>query len=128
LEPNVFELPGDTKLTDLSRVTNLGLRDPRMTTIAGVVFRHLDRLPQVGDQVTIDDLTITVTEMDAHRIARVRIRHGVTEEENGESQTVESESAEGDEKKADGESGRNQPGNPGSPDNASQDCNEDTES
>lgn len=77
--PNAFEAPGDTKLGELNRVTKLSIHDPRMTTIAGVAFRHLDRLPQVGDQVTTDGITITVLEMDAHRISRVRVLIG----ENG---------------------------------------------
>jgi putative hemolysin len=68
---DVYEAPGDTKLAEFNRVTNFGLRDPRMTTIGGVAFRHLDRLPRVGDEVLVEGLTITVLEMDSHRIARV---------------------------------------------------------
>lgn len=74
--PNSFEMPGDTKLVELDRLTNLGLSDPRMTTIGGVAFRYIDRLPRVGDQVTRDGVTITVLEMDDHRIARVRVTRG----------------------------------------------------
>jgi CBS domain containing-hemolysin-like protein len=74
--PNVYEAPGDTKLGAFNRVTNFGVHDPRMTTIAGVAFRHLDRLPHVGDEVAVEGLSITVLEMDAHRIARVRVARG----------------------------------------------------
>ena len=70
---NTYEMPGDTKLGVLNRVTNLAVSDPRMTTIGGVAFRHLDRLPRVGDEVVVDGITLTVLEMDAHRIARVRV-------------------------------------------------------
>jgi CBS domain containing-hemolysin-like protein len=78
--PDVYEAPGDTKLAELNRVTNFGIWDPRMTTIGGVAFRHIDRLPQVGDEVLVEGLTITVLEMDAHRIARVRVARGATPE------------------------------------------------
>jgi CBS domain containing-hemolysin-like protein len=78
--PNVYEAPGDTKLTEFNRITNFGIEDPRMTTIGGVAFRHIDRLPRVGDEAFIEDLTITVTEMDAHRIARVRVTRGGAQE------------------------------------------------
>jgi hypothetical protein len=44
-----------------------------MTTIGGVAFRHLDHLPVVGDQVKVEGITITVVEMDVHRIAKVRV-------------------------------------------------------
>lgn len=50
--PNTFEMPGDTKLGEFNRVTNIGLSDPRMTTIGGIAFRQIDRLPRIGDQVT----------------------------------------------------------------------------
>ena len=56
------------KLTDFNDLTNFGIEDPRMTTIGGVVFRYLDRLPKVGDQVAMDGLIATVLEMDGHRI------------------------------------------------------------
>jgi CBS domain containing-hemolysin-like protein len=80
IAPDVYDAPGDTKLAEFNRVTNFGLQDPRMTTVGGVAFRHLDRLPQVGDEVVVEGQTITVLEMDAHRIARVRVARGVAPE------------------------------------------------
>ena len=76
-----YEVSGNMKLVDFNNLTHFGLEDPRMTTIAGVALRQLDRLPQVDDVVAIDDLEITVLEMDAHRIAKVRIRRVVHVEE-----------------------------------------------
>lgn len=72
-DENVYEVRGDMKLTDFENLTNFGLSDPRMTTIGGVAFRHLDRLPHVGDQVTVEGIQITISDMDMHRIARVRV-------------------------------------------------------
>jgi CBS domain containing-hemolysin-like protein len=72
-DEHVYEVPGDMPLNDFNNLTNFGLEDPRMTTIAGVAFRHLDRLPQVGDKVEVEGLIITVQEMDSHRISRVRV-------------------------------------------------------
>lgn len=69
-----YEVPGDMSLVDFNNLTHFGLEDPRMTTIAGVAFRQLDGLPKVGDVVVLDDLELTVLEMDAHRIARLRVR------------------------------------------------------
>lgn len=69
-----YEVPGEMKLVDFNNLTHFGLEDPRMTTIAGIAFRHLDGLPKVGNIVAIDDLELTVLEMDAHRIARLRAR------------------------------------------------------
>ena len=72
-DENVYIVPGDMKLSFFQDLTNLGIEDPRMTTIGGVAFRHLDRLPKVGDTVTVEGITITILDMDAHRIAKVRV-------------------------------------------------------
>ncbi len=74
---NVYDVPGEMRLTDFDDLTNFGIWDPRMTTIGGVAFRHLDRLPQVGDRVEFDDIQMEVLEMNEHRIAKVRVAQGV---------------------------------------------------
>jgi Mg2+/Co2+ transporter CorC len=52
-----------------------------MTTVAGVAFRHLDRLPRVGDRVNVEDCTLEVLQLDGLRIAQVRVCRGpITEE------------------------------------------------
>ena len=76
-DENVYEVPGDMKLTDFNDLTNFGIEDPRMTTIGGVVFRHLDRLPHTNDTVVVDGHAATVLEMTGHRVARVRIAKNV---------------------------------------------------
>jgi putative hemolysin len=80
-DENYYEVRGDMKLNDFNNLTNFGIGDPRMTTIGGVAFRHLDRLPRVGDQITVEGITITVLEMDVHRIDRVRVSRGEGAEE-----------------------------------------------
>ncbi len=93
-DENVFEVPGEMKLTDFDDLTNFGISDPRMTTIGGVVFRYLDRLPQVGDSVAMDGHVATVLEMEGHRLARVRVAKGSLEEMKEASEdTLEPEAA-----------------------------------
>jgi len=72
-DESVYEVPGEMKLTDFNNLTHFGLEDPRMTTIGGVAFRYLDRLPKVGDRASVDGFVIKVLEVEAHRIARVRV-------------------------------------------------------
>lgn len=74
------EVPGDMSLTDFARITNAKLEDSRMTTIAGVILRHIDRLPGVGDSVILGDMVLEVVEMEGNRIARVRASHGPARE------------------------------------------------
>ncbi|PID43568.1 MAG: hypothetical protein CSB48_05775 [Proteobacteria bacterium] len=80
-DENSYILPGDMKLNDFNNLTNFGIEDPRMTTIGGVAFRHLDHLPVEGDQVNVEGITITVMEMDVHRIAKVRVSYRAFKEE-----------------------------------------------
>jgi len=71
-DEDTYEVPGDMKLVDFNNLTNFGIQDPRMTTIGGVAFRHLDRLPEVGDEVAVEDYILTVLEVDEQRIVRLR--------------------------------------------------------
>ena len=87
-DDNSYEVPGNMKLNDFNNLTNFGIEDPRMTTIGGVAFRHLDRLPQVGDTVTVEGIVITILEMDEHRIARVRVSRGAGAEEAASEEAV----------------------------------------
>ena len=73
LAENVFEVAGDMKLTDFENLTNFGITDPRMTSIGGVVLRTLDRLPQVGDEVTVEGVRLKVLEMQTYRIAKLHV-------------------------------------------------------
>jgi CBS domain containing-hemolysin-like protein len=79
-DENSYDVPGEMKLTDFNNLTHFGLEDPRMTTIGGVAFRHLDRLPKEGDSVVVEGVEITVLEMDGHRIAKVRVSMGESED------------------------------------------------
>ena len=92
-DENIFEVRGDMKLTDFDDLTNFGIWDPRMTTIGGVVFRYLDRLPKVGDTVAMDGYVATVLEMDGHRLARVRVAKGTLEETKKSSDDLEEQEA-----------------------------------
>ena len=72
------------KLAVFDELTNFGIADPRMTTIGGVVYRHLDRLPVAGDQLVIDGIRFRVLEMSEHRIAKVRVSRGLLHDDGAE--------------------------------------------
>ena len=61
-------IPGSMKLNEFNRLTNLGLQDPRMTTIAGYVMRRLGKVPQPGDQLAVEGYLIEVREVRERRI------------------------------------------------------------
>lgn len=75
-DEDVYEVPGDMKLVDFNNLTNFEIHDPRMTTIGGVAFRHLDRLPEAGDEVNVEGHVLTVLEVDEQRVMRLRVSRG----------------------------------------------------
>lgn len=71
-----YLLPGDMRLADFNRLTHFGLKDPRMSTIGGLLLRHLNRLPATGDSITVEDIQLTVRAMEGRRIAQVEAVRG----------------------------------------------------
>ena len=66
-------LPGGTEIADVNRILKLHLDDADYTTISGLLFGRLGRLPKVGDRVNLQGATFEILEMDGRRIGRVRV-------------------------------------------------------
>jgi CBS domain containing-hemolysin-like protein len=66
-------LPGSTEITDVNRLLKLQLDDTDYTTIGGLLFGRLGRLPRVGDRVNLHGTTFEILEMDGRRVGRVRV-------------------------------------------------------
>jgi len=67
------EVDGLLNLDEFAEQTGVSLPEGPYETVAGYVLAALGRLPAVGDTVEINGQRLTVTEMDARRIARVRV-------------------------------------------------------
>src|SRR6202162_2636096 len=67
-------LEGSASIRDLESQHDLLLpRDAGFETLAGFVLSRLQRLPSIGDSFDYEGHRFTVAEMEAHRIARVKI-------------------------------------------------------
>jgi putative hemolysin len=66
-------LPGSTEISDVNRILKLHLDDADYTTIGGLLFGRLGRLPKVGDRVNLQGATFEILEMDGRRVGRVRV-------------------------------------------------------
>jgi CBS domain containing-hemolysin-like protein len=64
---------GGTEISDVNRMLRLHLDDADYTTIGGLLFGRLGRLPKVGDRVTLEGATFEILEMDGRRVGRVRV-------------------------------------------------------
>jgi len=66
-------LPGGTEIKDVNRTYGLQLDDSDYTTIGGLLFGTLGRLPRVGDRVEVAGATFEIVEMAGRRVAKVRV-------------------------------------------------------
>ena len=67
------EVDGLLNLDEFAEQTSIRLPEGPYETVAGYVLAVLGELPAPGDAVEIPGYTITVTEMDGRRIARLRL-------------------------------------------------------
>ena len=71
------EVDGLLNLDEFAEQTGLELPEGPYETAAGYVLAALGALPSVGDTVQVAGRTITVTELDGRRIARLRVTANV---------------------------------------------------
>jgi len=64
---------GGTEIRDVNRQFGLTLDDADYTTIGGLLFGILGRLPKVGDRVTVSGAAFEIVEMDGRRVGKARV-------------------------------------------------------
>ena len=65
---------GSMSIDDFNETTGAALpEDKGSRTLAGLVFSELGRLPEEGEEVSLDGVTIAVEEVDGQRIAKLRV-------------------------------------------------------
>jgi magnesium and cobalt exporter, CNNM family len=68
-----LEVDGLLNIEDFAEATGVVLPDGPYETVAGYLAARLGRVPSAGDEARVDGHTISVTEMDGRRVARVRV-------------------------------------------------------
>jgi putative hemolysin len=73
-ESGSLVLDGATGLRDLESDYEVVLpRDEGFETLAGFVMAQIQRIPKPGDNIVFEDRRFTVEQMEAYRIAKVKI-------------------------------------------------------
>lgn len=72
-------LAGNAEIGDVNRTLKLNLDDADYTTIGGLLFGRLGRLPKVGDRVNLQGATFEILEMDGRRVGKVRVWPATTQ-------------------------------------------------
>lgn len=71
--PGVWVVPAGWRVDEIERVTGLELPDGDYDTVAGLVLERLERIPEVGDHLTVDGVLVEVHEMEEWAILRLRL-------------------------------------------------------
>ena len=80
LGPDAAVVHGWTTVAHLNETLGLALPSDGVETVAGLITQRLGRVPEAGDRVTLDDITLAVAGATATRVTRVRVEHA---DENG---------------------------------------------
>ncbi|MBI2848929.1 MAG: HlyC/CorC family transporter [Chloroflexi bacterium] len=72
----------DSRLSidDLNRLLDLEIEGEDFDTVGGFVYHNFGKIPQVGEEIQVDDLTISVLSLTKRRINKVRIVKGAKEQ------------------------------------------------
>lgn len=73
-----YEVDGWMPIPEVRRLTGFNISDPSMTTIAGFALRLFGYVPGIGEHIEVDELKLTVIELENLRISRIRIERNVT--------------------------------------------------
>ncbi len=77
-------IDGGTEIRDVNRQFGLKLDDADYTTIGGLLFGTLGRLPKVGDRITVGGAAFEIVEMDGRRVGRARVWLTAARQAHGE--------------------------------------------
>jgi CBS domain containing-hemolysin-like protein len=82
IAPGILELSGNYLLVDLAEEVFLGEDGdlPDVETVGGLVVTQLRRPPQIGDEVSYNQVRFTVLDVDRRAVARVRVEFAVPDE------------------------------------------------
>lgn len=64
---------GRTAIEDVNDFFDLELSDPNYDTIAGYVMGLLERIPEVGDEVTVEEVRFRIETMSGLRVGQLRV-------------------------------------------------------
>ena len=74
ISANEFTVDGTLGLYELNDLAKLELESPDVSTIGGYVTHLLGHLPKQGEEVTIDNYLVTVSQTDTRRVKQLHFR------------------------------------------------------
>jgi CBS domain containing-hemolysin-like protein len=82
-EPGASRVDGGMPIGDFNDRFDATLDDTDYTTLGGLLFGQLGRLPKPGDTLALDRFVFEIAAMDGRRVASVLVKEGGPREESG---------------------------------------------
>jgi CBS domain containing-hemolysin-like protein len=73
IDPSIY-------LEDLEKMIKLSLPAGDYKTLTGLIYKHLGRVPEIGDTVQLPGCKITVESMEMHRITQVSFEQNIVDQ------------------------------------------------
>ncbi len=73
IAPDEFLVSGDLSLIECGELFGDPLKAPHISTVGGLIYAQLNRVPRSGDSVSLDHLQLTVESMRGRRVDQVKI-------------------------------------------------------
>ena len=83
LDDGSYAIDGSVTLRNLNETLNSGFESEDFGTVGGLALGQLGRIPEIGDEVSLDGYMMRIDEMDGPRIARL-IAHEKNEKDSSE--------------------------------------------
>jgi CBS domain containing-hemolysin-like protein len=85
VNPDEFTVEGTLGLYEMKDLAGLELESEDVSTIGGYITHLLGHLPKTGEQVRIEDYTVTVTQADDRRVIQVHFKRAAGARPTGQS-------------------------------------------
>jgi CBS domain containing-hemolysin-like protein len=73
-EGDRYWVDGRVTLDDLSQVLGRAFEHPEVSTVGGLVYSVLGRVPRAGDELTLDGYQVVVDRVERRRVTRVVVQ------------------------------------------------------
>lgn len=73
IQENEYRIKGNTSLLDINEQLNLSLESEDVDSIAGYIIENLKGFPEKGEQLSIDNITFTVEEVEKNKVNLIKV-------------------------------------------------------
>ncbi len=73
ISPNEYILNTKMELDDFAEMLNINIDEKDVSTIGGLIQKYADRIPEVGEEITYENLKFKILEATRRKINKVRL-------------------------------------------------------